>query len=58
MMMHRDEAPPPLAVKRTPKKVTALVMSALANNQRISTGAAAPVPRSTRHGTGASCAAR
>jgi serine/threonine protein kinase len=32
MKMHRDEPPPPLAVKRVPKKVKALVMSALSKN--------------------------
>ena len=32
MKMHRETPPPPLAVKRVPKKVAALVMSALAKN--------------------------
>ena len=32
MKMHRETAPPPLAVKRVPKKVSALIMSALAKD--------------------------
>jgi serine/threonine protein kinase len=32
MQMHREAEPPPLKVKRVPKKVAALVMSALAKN--------------------------
>ncbi|HKO96161.1 MAG TPA: serine/threonine-protein kinase [Pyrinomonadaceae bacterium] len=32
LKMHRETPPPPLAVKRVPKKVAALVMSALAKN--------------------------
>lgn len=32
MKMHRETPPPPLVVKRVPKKVSALIMSALAKN--------------------------
>ncbi|HEY0545539.1 MAG TPA: protein kinase [Pyrinomonadaceae bacterium] len=55
MQMHREAAPPPLNVKRVPKKVAALVMSALAKNpnERPPTAAAfASALRAHSEGTG------
>lgn len=55
MKMHRESPPPPLKVKRVPKKVAALVMSALAKNpdERPPTAAAfASALRAHSEGTG------
>ena len=53
MMMHREQPPPPLAVKRVPKKVTALVMRALAKNAADRPPSAAAFASALRaHATG------
>jgi serine/threonine protein kinase len=55
MQMHRETAPPPLKVKRVPKKVAALVMAALSKNpnDRPPTAAAfASALRAHSEGTG------
>ena len=53
MKMHCEEPPPPLAVKRVPKKVTALVMSALAKKrEERPPGAAAFASALRAHATG------
>lgn len=56
MKLHREAAPPPLVVKRVPKKVTALVMSALSkdpNDRPVSAEAFAGALIAHSNGAGA-----